>query len=430
MKNKRIVLITAFLICAIMTLTSCQGLTELADLLASSEEESSIVSHEESSEESESAAESKEESKEESTAESKDESKDENASEDADDVLNEVSREEFEGTLGESPIADLYEYCIDSCVSIVCTVVVENNMGWGTPSTYETTSLGSGFVIDGGYIVTNHHVIEDSKDITVVFNDGEEVEAKLVGSDKTCDIAVLKVNTDKKLYPVKVGDSSAVRIGEEVIAIGTPSGIEFAGTLTYGVISGLNRKIEVTDDYGKVLRTMYLIQTDATLNPGNSGGPLFNMKGEVIGVNNMKLVSSYEGIGFSIPINGAMEIINALIKGEELPDSGYATTAAYLGITGATVSAVRNEYNLSDNVPDGVLVVSVERKSAIYAAGVNTYDVITKFQGVEIKTIDELKNELSKHNAGKEVTVEVYRPSRSGNGGETLTFTFKLDKVS
>ncbi len=421
MKKSRIISVAALLISVVMTMTSCAGLSDLKDILNSSE-----VSEESQNESSENKS---EDAKDESaSSENSDDSKEN--SDDAEDVLNEVSKEEFEGASGESPIADLYDYCIDSCVSIVCTVEVTSQGIWGNPSTYETTSLGSGFIIEGGHIVTNHHVIDDAKEIKVVFNDGDEVKAEIVGSDETYDIAVLKVKTDKALTPVKLGDSSKIRIGEEVIAIGTPSGIEFAGTLTYGVVSGLNRKIEITDDYGKVLRTMYLIQTDATLNPGNSGGPLFNMKGEVVGVNNMKLISSYEGIGFSIPINGAMEIINALIKGEELPDSDYATTAAYLGIEGATVSAVRDEYNLGKNVPDGVLVVSVERKSAIYKAGLSAYDVITKFEGVEVKSIEELKNELAKHNAGKEVTIEIYRASRSGDTGETLTLKFKLEKAN
>lgn len=427
MKKSKIICVAALLISVVMTMTSCAGLSELMDILNSSEvsEESQNESSENKSEEAKDESASSNNSNESEGSEASKESSD-----DAEDVLNEVSKEEFEGASGDSPIADLYDYCIDSCVSIVCTVEVTSQGIWGNPSTYEKTSLGSGFIIEGGHIVTNHHVIDDAKEIKVVFSDGAEVKAELVGSDETYDIAVLKVKSDKALTPVKLGDSSKIRIGEEVIAIGTPSGIEFAGTLTYGVVSGLNRKIEITDDFGKVTRTMYLIQTDATLNPGNSGGPLFNMKGEVIGVNNMKLISSYEGIGFSIPINGAMEIINALIKGEELPDSDYATTAAYLGIEGATVSLVREDYNLGKNVPDGVLVVSVERKSAIYKAGLSAYDVITKFEGVEVKSIEELKNELAKHNAGKEVTIEIYRASRSGDTGETLTLKFKLEKAN
>ncbi len=432
MKKSKIICVAALLISVIMTMTSCAGLTDLMEILNSSEisEESQNDNSKAESEAEKNESEASENSEMTNNSENSENEKSESAeSDEADDVLNEVSREEFEGTMGESPIADLYEYCIDSCVSIVCTVEVTSQGIWGNPTTYETTSLGSGFIIEGGYIVTNHHVIDDAKETKVVFNDGDEAEAEIVGSDETYDIAVLKIKTNKALTPVKIGDSSSIRIGEEVIAIGTPSGIEFAGTLTYGVISGLNRKIEVTGDSGKVLRTMYLIQTDATLNPGNSGGPLFNMKGEVIGVNNMKLVSSYEGIGFSIPIKGAMEIINALIKGEELPDSDYATTAAYLGIEGATVSKVREDYNLGKNIPDGVLVVSVERKSAIYEAGLNAYDVITKFEGVEVKSIEALKAELSKYSAGKEVTVEVYRASRSGETGETLTLKFKLDKA-
>lgn len=417
--KKRIVIL-ALLLCVITSITSCQGVSELAALLSSEEVSGGESSVDESTSEKISS----------DVSDTSDVSDASDVSKETADAFGDTNREEFEGTMGESPIADLYEYCIDSCVSIVCTVVVESNSIWGQPTSYETTSLGSGFVIEGDYIVTNHHVIEGAKDIKVVFNGGIEVEAELVGSDATYDIAVLKVAVSKKLKPVKIGDSSAVRIGEEVIAIGTPSSIEYAGTLTYGVISGLNRKIDVTDDYGKVLRTMYLIQTDATLNPGNSGGPLFNMKGEVVGVNNMKLISTYEGIGFSIPINGAMDVINALIKGEEVPNGGYATTASYLGITGATVSKVKNEYNLPSNVPDGVFVVSVERKSSAYAAGLNIYDIITKFEGVEIKTIEELKSELSKYSSGTEVTIEVYRLSRNGSEGETHTLTFKLDKVS
>jgi serine protease Do len=420
MKNRKIIGIFALLVCAAISLTSCLGLPALSDMVNSSSNSSGDLSA--NSDENESSVASDESA-------SKDDAS-EDASEDADDVMNEVSRDEYEGSNGSSPLADLYDYCIDSCVSIVCTVVVETESFWGAPTSYETTSLGSGFVIEGGYIVTNHHVIEGAKEIKVVFNDGDEAKADIIGSDKTCDIAVLKVKTDKAVVPVKVGDSSKVRIGEEVIAIGTPSRIEFAGTLTYGVVSGLDRKMNVYDDYGKVIRTMYLIQTDATLNPGNSGGPLFNMKGEVIGVNNMKLISTYEGIGFAIPINGAMDIIKALINGEELPDSGYATSAAYLGIEGSTVSIVREKYNLSDKVPDGVLVISVERKSAAYAAGLSTYDVITKINDVEVKSVEELKSELSKLNAGKEVTIQVYRSSRTSDKGETLNLTFKLDKVA
>ncbi len=414
MKNRKTLCIIALLIFATLTLTSCQSMVMLSGLLNSSEASENEESFEESS-----LDDAESDSSEASTDES---------DESAEDVLNEVSKEDFEEGKGEAPIADLYDYCIDSCVSIVCKVVVETPGIWGT-TTEEGTSLGSGFVIEGGHIVTNHHVIEDAKEIKVVFNDGEEVDAELVGSDETCDIAVLKVKTDRVLNPVKIGDSSKVRVGEEVIAIGTPSSIDFAGTLTYGVISGLNRKLEVTNESGKVLKTMYLIQTDATLNPGNSGGPLFNMKGQVIGINNMKLISTYEGIGFSIPINGAMEIINALIKGEDVPDSDYATTAAYLGISGANVSNVRDQYKLGNDVPDGVFVLSIERNSAIYAAGLSIYDVITKFEDVEIKSLEALKNELSKHSAGKEVTMEIYRPSRNGNTGETIKIKFKLDKA-
>lgn len=153
------------------------------------------------------------------------------------------------------------------------------------------------------------------------------------------------------------------------------------------------------------------------------------MKGEVVGINNMKLIQDYEGIGFSIPINGAMEVVEALIEGKDAPDSDYAVSAAYLGISGKAVSDAREEYGLGDNVPDGVFVVTVERKSAVYKAGLNAYDVITEFEGVAVKSIEELKAQLEKHSAGKEVTMKIYRQSRDGKTGETLTIAFKLDKA-
>ncbi len=427
--KKKLIGLVAILICLTSVLTSCYG--PFFDDEDTSEEASS--SNESSLDEDSSVSDVIEGSTSSTTDENDGSDNDISSDEvlnNEDGVVNEVEKETFEGVVGDASIADLYDYCIDSCVSIVCTVVYEVQGFFGT-TTQEGSSLGSGFVIEGGYIVTNQHVVEDAKKISVVFSDGEEVEATLVGEDETCDIAVLKVNTSKTLYPVKLGDSDDLRIGEEVIAIGTPSALEFAGTLTYGVVSGLNRKIDVTDETtGRVLRTMYLIQTDATLNPGNSGGPLFNMKGEVVGINNMKLVDSYEGIGFSIPINGAMSIINALIEGTELPDSGYAVTSAYLGITGISVSDVRESYGFGTDVPDGVFVNSIERNSSAYGAGLSAFDIITKFQGVEVKSITELKAELEKYNAGTEVTMEIYRMDRKGESGTTLEIKFKLDKAS
>ncbi len=418
MENKKRIGILSLVICIALAFASCDP---GAPVNNSSEDISSSVS---SAEDAEAAA------GETSAAES--EASEAESEEDAEASLqndNKQSGDEFQVTNTKTSLADLYDFCIDSCVSIVCSVETVVPGFWGD-QVQEGSSLGSGFVIDGGYIVTNHHVIDGAKTIEVVFNDNDKVKASLVGSDETYDIAVLKLDGKKEVKAVKIGDSSKLRIGEDVIAIGTPSAIEYAGTLTYGVISGLNRKIEVFGDNGNVKRTMYLIQTDATLNPGNSGGPLFNMKGEVIGVNNMKLVSSYEGIGFSIPINGAMEVVEALIEGKDAPDSDYAVSAAYLGISGRDVSEVKHMYNLGDEVPDGVFVTSVDKKSAIYEAGLDLYDIIIEFNGVKVAGIDELRAELQKHSAGKEVSAKIFRQSRDGKTNETITITFKLDKAS
>jgi serine protease Do len=416
MENKKRIGILSLVICIALVFASCNSSTPVNN---SGEDTSSSVSSVEEASKVESEV-------------SDDNASAEKPSQSVSEVLqsnNTQSNDEFQATNTKTSLADLYDFCIDSCVSVVCVVEKVVQGFWGE-QVQEGTSLGSGFVIEGGYIVTNHHVIEEAKTIEVVFNDDDKIKATLVGSDKTFDIAVLKLNENKEVKPVKIGDSGALRIGEDVIAIGTPSSIEYAGSLTYGVISGLNRKIDVFDDNGKVQRTMYLIQTDATLNPGNSGGPLFNMKGEVVGVNNMKLVSSYEGIGFSIPINGAMDVVKALIEGKEAPDSDYAVSAAYLGISGRDVKEIKDLYNLGDEVPDGVFVTSVDKKSAIYKAGLDLYDVITEFAGVKITSVEGLKAELKKYNAGKEVSAKIFRQSRDGKTNETITITFKLDGVS
>ena len=336
------------------------------------------------------------------------------------------------GAAADSDLTSLYNESAKSCVSVICTVTVSGGF-FGT--SYEGQSLGSGFVIDkSGYIVTNHHVIEDAKKITVQFYDGEQVSAELIGSDETCDLAVLKISTDRELYPVTFGDSDKVQIGQKVYAIGTPSNIKLAGTLTYGVVSGVNRQVSLTNDSGSVVKTMTLIQTDATLNPGNSGGPLFNMNGEVIGINTLKLSSTYEGIGFSIPSTGAVEVINDLIQNGKVsnPGSSYVKGTAKLGIEGATVNeaSIKN-YNLPESVPKGVYVATVSRKSAVYKEGLSAEDIITEFNGKKVETMEELKAYLAECSAGDTATIKYYRLDRHDDSkGEYFDITFKLDAQS
>lgn len=318
--------------------------------------------------------------------------------------------------------SNIYSECSPAC----CTVRVSVN---GQPY-----SIGSGFVIDSenGYIATNHHVIEYGDEITVVFYNGDEYNAKIVGSDATTDIAVLHIEADN-LTQVSFGDSSKVSIGENVVAIGTPYDESLAGTMTCGIISGIARDVEITNDYGKVIKTMTLLQTDCSINPGNSGGPLIDMAGNVIGITSLKLVDEqFEGIGFAIPITSAIDIFQKLIAGEDIGDSDIAVATPQIGITVYDVDDGLEYFRMTPrcDYPEGVLVADIEFNSSAYAAGLSRYDIITDFNGTEIKDRDDLTNALSGHRAGETVTVTVFRFNRMLTNGEYVTITFKLDAAA
>jgi len=325
----------------------------------------------------------------------------------------------------------VYESCADSCVTILCTV--EINTGF-YPQTGQ--SLGSGFIIEGSkdgkkgfYIVTNHHVVDGATEIEVKYNDGELYKATLLGSDELTDIAVLRTErTDVK--PIPMGDSKELKVGQTVVAIGTPSAEVLQNTMSYGIISGLNRDIQMTNDYGTVVKTMTVIQTTATLNPGNSGGPLINMAGQVIGINAMKLMQDYEGIGFALPSTEASYIINSLIQHGKVVNGGdsFVSGTAQLGVSGYTVTdSIRDQLDLGDDCPDGVVVVNVSRGTAVYEAGLSIYDVITEFNGTKITTIEELKELITDSKAGAEVTLKFYRLGRRGEESGYHTIKFRLD---
>ena len=321
-------------------------------------------------------------------------------------------------TNGEMILSDLYEKVSGGCCSILCQYTTGS--GWSQTS---GTSLGSGFVItEDGYVVTNHHVIENANKIEVIFYDDTKYEATLVGSDSICDIAVLKI--EGNFEPVELGDSTLCKVGEFVCAIGTPSDIQFAGTLTYGCISAINRDVSITNSSGTVIKTMTLIQTEATLNPGNSGGPLFNMYGQVVGINTLKLSSQYEGIGFSIPISGAKDIINQIIEFGYVKDNNGSVSqgAPYLGITPSDISEEDAKHY---NVPVGVLVYQIESSNSSYKAGLRRGDIIVEFAGEEVTNSNSLKTILASKKAGELVKIKVYRDST--NGGEYIEFAFKLD---
>lgn len=271
---------------------------------------------------------------------------------------------------------------------------------------YESEGTGSGIIIDAqGHIATNNHVVEDSNDIIVVLNNGEELAAKVVGRDAATDLAVIKVD-EKNLPYAELGDSSKLEVGELAVAIGSPMGTDYAGSVTAGIISGLNRKVPVGD------RSMTLIQTDAAINPGNSGGALVNSEGKVVGINTVKFIESrVEGMGFAIPINEAKPIIQQLIENKKV-------SRPYLGIQGSTID---KETAKQYNVPQGVLVRAVMKGSGAEKAGMERGDIITKIDDKAINTIEELIEIVRKHKLGDVLKVEVY-----GNLNRYRTVNVKL----
>ena len=284
-------------------------------------------------------------------------------------------------------LQDIYSSVIDSVVSI-------------SSMTSSGTSSGTGIIMSSdGYVITNHHVITGALVISVLTNDNQEFEAALVGSDEMSDLAVLKIDA-RGLQAAEFGDSSKLRVGDSVVAIGDPLGVQLRGTMTNGIISAINRDLTVGD------RTMTLIQTNAALNNGNSGGPLINCYGQVIGINTVKMSSYYtatasvEGLGFAIPISVAKPIIDELIE------NGYVAGRPAIGISGDSLpSYYRTYYRL----PEGVYVTSVNEGSDAKAKGIREGDIVTAINGERISSIDELNTVKNQYAAGDEVTLTVYR---------------------
>lgn len=289
--------------------------------------------------------------------------------------------------------AEVYAQNVNSTVGIT-TQVTTNYFG------YQTTSpaSGSGFILtEDGYIVTNHHVIDDAQSVKVTTYDGTEYDAVIVGSDESNDIAVLKIDA-KDLSPVVLGNSDSLNVGDEVIAIGNPLG-ELTFSLTKGWVSALDREITLS---GGV--TMNLIQTDCAINAGNSGGPLFNIYGEVIGVTNAKYSSnslteaSIDNIGFAIPIDSVKRIIN------EIVENGYVSKP-YIGVTIETVS----EDMVNLGIPAGAIIRSVTEGSPADTAGLKENDIVVSVNGNDISSSDELKDAVSASSSGDVLKTKVYR---------------------
>ncbi|MDC0854617.1 Do family serine endopeptidase [Candidatus Pelagibacter sp.] len=265
---------------------------------------------------------------------------------------------------------------------------------FGTPQERKSSALGSGFIIDEkGIVVTNNHVIQDAEDIIVRVNGNEEYKAKVIGADPLSDIAVLQLEAKEKFIPVSFGDSDKARIGDWVIAIGNPFGL--GGTVTSGIISARNRSIGLSryEDY---------IQTDASINSGNSGGPLFDMDGNVIGINTAILGRNGSiGIGFSIPANSAKIVIDQLIEFGE-------TKRGWLGVRIQDVTQEIADVEKLDE-PRGALVASVAENSPSDKGGIKAGDIILEFNGVKINQMKELPAIVAKTKVGSTVKVKIWR---------------------
>ena len=311
--------------------------------------------------------------------------------------------------------ADLAERLMPSVVNISTTTTVTTRSNpfpfqfppgspfedmfkdFGTPQERKTSALGSGFIIsEDGIVVTNNHVIEGAEDVYVRVNGDQEFKAKILGADPGMDLAVLKMESDQKFVPVEFGDSDKARIGDWVLAIGNPFGL--GGTVTAGIISARNRSIGLS-------RYEDFIQTDASINQGNSGGPLFNMDGDVVGINTAILGQSGSiGIGFSIPSNSAKRVINQLIEFGE-------TKRGWLGVRIQTVTKEIAEVEKLDK-PRGALVASVAEGSPSDKGGIKPGDIILEFDGKPIKEMGELPKIVAQTDVGKNVDVKIWRNKR------------------
>ena len=293
----------------------------------------------------------------------------------------------------ELTLSEVYAANVNSVVGITADITTTNYWGYQTAG----AASGSGFILTSdGYILTNYHVIEDANAVSVTTFDNTSYKAKIVGYDDSNDIAVLKIDAED-LQPVVLGDSSALTVGETVAAIGNPLG-ELTFSLTHGIVSALDREITLSSG-----TTMTLIQTDTAINSGNSGGPLFNMYGEVIGITNAKFSSSSSGasidnIGFAIPVNQVKNLVSSIMV------NGYVIKP-YLGVSVTTVSSEAQSYG----IPQGAAGKVISEDSPAEAAGLQENDIITHVDGDEISSSSDLVSKIASYTPGDKVTLSVFR---------------------
>lgn len=295
-------------------------------------------------------------------------------------------------------LTQIYAKCAPSVVAITADMTDASGYSWGT-----------GIIMtEDGYVITNAHVLDGASAVEVTLYDDTAYEARLVGSDSQSDLAVLKLIGAEGLTPAEFGDSSTLEVGEDVVAIGNPLGEELRGTMTNGIVSAINRDISYNG------HTMTLLQTNAAINEGNSGGPLINMYGQVIGVTNMKMISYYtsiEGIGFAIPSASAKTIVDQLLElGKVLGRPGIGVTITTL------TQAERDQYGL----PAGLYVKDINEKSDAYTQGIRIGDTITEVNGQAVYSTDQVNAVKDSLQVGDTMTVTIWR------SGEELEITFRL----
>ncbi len=329
-----------------------------------------------------------------------------------------------------SDVSDIASNTLPSVVSVTNVSLTQYRTLYGN-YVQETPSAGTGVIFsqdsDNLYIVTNNHVVENSNSLTVTFSDGAAVPATIVGKSDSADIAVICVKVSDidqgTLAVIKVsvmGDSNELVVGDGAIIIGNALG--YGQSVTTGVISAINRQINTTDSSGKTVMNN-LIQTDAAVNPGNSGGPLLNMKGEVVGIVSAKYASTgVEGMGYAIPSSSVTSIINEIMgsksDGNAVEDAN--AKGAYLGIAGMDISqSTAKQYD----IPTGVYVAKVYEGSSAEQAGISKGDVITGFDGAKVTSMSQIKNILSTHNNGDVVKITI---SKASSNYETAKVDVKL----
>lgn len=303
-------------------------------------------------------------------------------------------------------------YDVKTDLSEVIKTAKDSTVGVAVYQNNKMSGSGSGVIYkkDGKtvYVITNHHVIESAQSIEVIYSNGESVKAELVGSDQYGDIAVLKMTVSFDVSVFKTGDSDLLDAGEPVLAVGSPLGIEYAGTVTQGIVSASKRTVSVDlNNDGKEDWNMNVIQTDAAINPGNSGGALVNAAGELVGITSMKFSSEeVEGMGFALPINDAVKLV------EEIISTGKVNRPT-LGISGLSLDGYSSYelymYRIQTNLNKGIYVANVQSGSPASSAGIQAGDVITKFDGEEIESYKDFLTKLYSKKPGDSVELTINR---------------------